>query len=164
MGKPLGVLYAMTARRIWICALVQSVLSTAILLVAMLMPGRSHLGGWGMATLLLLSFVSIGMCLFMGTDLVVVKPCCGGVAPVAQEQSVVKAVAQRWFTVQELAGLPGMPGTERGVLRSLQRNAVLSRPKARGKGREYALEGLPAETQQHLCLAMAAALAADRSA
>lgn len=58
-----------------------------------------------------------------------------------------------WYTVQELMGLPGMPASERGVqmwAKKIEKNLALSRAKARGKGREYALKSLPAETQAHL--------------
>lgn len=51
-----------------------------------------------------------------------------------------------WYTAQELAGLPGMPETDRSVRR-------LDLPyckKPKGKGREYAFSGLPAATQAYL--------------
>lgn len=57
---------------------------------------------------------------------------------------------KEWFTSQELAGLPGMPGTERGVRKSLQKNLAISRTKVRGFGFEYALKSLPATTQAHI--------------
>ena len=55
-----------------------------------------------------------------------------------------------WYSAQELAGLPGLPGTERGVFKSAQKNLWAMRAKARGKGNEYALRSLPAETQAHI--------------
>lgn len=55
-----------------------------------------------------------------------------------------------WYSIQELAGLPGMPGSEFGVLKWTRKNLVVNRPKSRGKGLEYDFKCLPAETQQHL--------------
>lgn len=70
---------------------------------------------------------------------------------------------KEWFTVQELAGMPGMALTVRGIQKWAQKNLDSSRPKARGKGREYALKGLPPETQTHIQHeAMAAAFSGQR--
>lgn len=55
-----------------------------------------------------------------------------------------------WYSAQELAGLPGLPGTERGVFKQAQKNLWELRAKARGKGNEYALRSLPAETQAYI--------------
>lgn len=55
-----------------------------------------------------------------------------------------------WYSAQELAGLPGLPGTERGVFKAAQKNLWALRAKARGKGNEYALRSLPAETQKYI--------------
>lgn len=55
-----------------------------------------------------------------------------------------------WFTAQELAGLPGMPGTERGTLKWLKKNLATNRPKVRSKAREYHLLSLPRETQKYI--------------
>lgn len=75
------------------------------------------------------------------------------------QQQVVKD----WYTVQELAGLPGMPGTDRGVRKWAEKNLSASRTKVRGKGREYAFKSLPTETQSHLQnLAFAAAFGSLR--
>jgi putative transposase len=78
---------------------------------------------------------------------------------------------KEWFTAQELAGLPGMPGTERRVRSALKKNLAVTRNKTRGKGLEFALKSLPAATQQHLyqqtvaaVLAQAPALAAPAPA
>ncbi|MFM2056082.1 MAG: hypothetical protein RLY71_467 [Pseudomonadota bacterium] len=60
------------------------------------------------------------------------------------------ATQQEWFTVQQLRGLPGMPTTDHGVLIRLRKTGVPSRRKSFGKGREYALSGLPEVTQDHL--------------
>lgn len=50
----------------------------------------------------------------------------------------------RWFTAKELAGLPGLPGTERGINKS---SNFERRPRQKGKGWEYALHGLPPAAQ-----------------
>ncbi len=55
-----------------------------------------------------------------------------------------------WYSAQELAGLPGMPGTDRGVKKAAQKNLFTSRSKERGKGVEYALHSLPEATQRHI--------------
>lgn len=55
-----------------------------------------------------------------------------------------------WFTAQHLAGLPGMPGTERGVRWVAEKNLFACRSKERGKGREYAYDSLPLETRRHI--------------
>ena len=56
----------------------------------------------------------------------------------------------QWFTPQQLVGLPGMPTTDRGIRMQNQKNLLVSRNKLRGKGLEYALSSLPAETQEYL--------------
>jgi putative transposase len=70
-------------------------------------------------------------------------------------------VVKDWYTVQELAGLPGMPGTDRGVRKWAEKNLSASRTKVRGKGREYAFKSLPTETQSHLTGQAIAAVLAD---
>ncbi len=59
-------------------------------------------------------------------------------------------MANGWYSAQELAGLPGMPGTERGVRKALQKNLPVTRSKERGKGLEYPITCLPRETQDAL--------------
>lgn len=49
-----------------------------------------------------------------------------------------------WMTTNELAGLPGLPKTARGVLRRALRESWPSRRRKRGKGCEYYLPRLPA--------------------
>lgn len=67
-----------------------------------------------------------------------------------------------WYSAQELAGLPGMPTTDRGVKKAAQKNLWAFRSKERGKGLEYALTALPVETQKHLLgLAMDAAASGE---
>jgi len=66
---------------------------------------------------------------------------------------------QEWYTAQEAAGLPGMPGTERGVRDKLKRERVRRRKRAgRGGGWEYHKSGFPKETQDYLLDAAIAAL------
>lgn len=55
-----------------------------------------------------------------------------------------------WYSAQELAGLPGMPATYSAVIRAAKKNLWTNRTKVRGKGIEYALTSLPAETQKHI--------------
>jgi len=55
-----------------------------------------------------------------------------------------------WYSAQDLAGLPGMPGTERRVRERLQKNLPLTRNRSRGKGLEYPRSCLPDETQAAL--------------
>ena len=60
--------------------------------------------------------------------------------------------AGRWYTAAELAGLPGLPGTERGLLKAARRESWATRRRTRGKGFEYSLASLPPETQAALLL------------
>ncbi|MBA4289372.1 MAG: transposase [Pseudomonas sp.] len=55
---------------------------------------------------------------------------------------------RKWFTAQELAGLPGMPGTERGVKKAADRSGWEGQRRI-GSSRaiEYSFAVLPAETQ-----------------
>lgn len=56
----------------------------------------------------------------------------------------------QWLTPTELAGLPGMPKTERGVSTWGSKGAIDRRPRSVGKGWEYAFASLPIETQAAL--------------
>lgn len=58
---------------------------------------------------------------------------------------------RKWFTAQELAGLPGMPGTERGVKKAADRYGWEGQRRI-GSSRavEYSFAVLPAETQAGL--------------
>lgn len=71
--------------------------------------------------------------------------------------------AKGWYSAQELAGLPGMPSTYSAVIRASKKNLWSSRPKVRGKGIEYALKSLPAETRNHI-LGLAIEMGATASA
>ncbi len=56
-----------------------------------------------------------------------------------------------WFTSAELAGLPGLPGTRRGVLKKACAESWQSRKRAgRGGGQEYHISSLPPETRAAL--------------
>lgn len=55
------------------------------------------------------------------------------------------------YTAKELAGLPGMPGTDRAIRDLADRENWPSQKRpGRGGGREYAVTALPPETQQYL--------------
>ncbi len=55
-----------------------------------------------------------------------------------------------WFSARELAGLPGLPGTDRGIRKMAEREGWEARKKLAGKGWEYALGSLPIEAQAAL--------------
>lgn len=59
---------------------------------------------------------------------------------------------KEWFTAQELAGLPGLPTSDRRVRSFLQKNLAQTLPKGRGegKGEKYARASLPEETREFL--------------
>lgn len=57
---------------------------------------------------------------------------------------------QLWYSAKELAGLPGMPGTERAILNQGKKGDIERRKKRKGKGWEYAFTSLPKETQTAL--------------
>lgn len=62
-------------------------------------------------------------------------------------------IAERWYSAVELAGLPGMPGTERNARAKAERQGWTSRPRAgRGGGKEYPFSALPPATQAALLL------------
>ncbi|NWA40763.1 transposase [Pseudomonas reactans] len=57
----------------------------------------------------------------------------------------------QWFTVQDLAGLPGLPGTVQGInLRAKREGWEAQLRLGRGGGREYSFDVLPVETQTAL--------------
>lgn len=55
-----------------------------------------------------------------------------------------------WYSAQDLAGLPGLPTTDRGVKITAQKNLWISRSKERGKGIEYSNRALPDSTRDYL--------------
>ncbi|MNG85409.1 Integrase core domain protein [compost metagenome] len=55
-----------------------------------------------------------------------------------------------WFTAQALAGLIGMPSYPDGVRKKAEREAWQSRKRETGKGAEYHVSSLPAETRRYL--------------
>lgn len=74
------------------------------------------------------------------------------VAPSPHAVCIMKMIdpAKGWYSAQELAGLPGMPVTDSAVMRSAKKNLWGNRRKLRGKGLEYSLKSLPAETRNHI--------------
>lgn len=59
---------------------------------------------------------------------------------------------QNWFTAKELAGLAGMPGTERGVKKFADREGWEGQRRLGSKALEYHFAVLPAETQDAILL------------
>jgi len=62
------------------------------------------------------------------------------------------AVAERWYSAAELAGLPGLPRTERRVRARAEREQWSGRRRAGSKGKEYPFSALPSATQTTLLL------------
>lgn len=60
------------------------------------------------------------------------------------------APANKWFSIPDLAGLPGVPKTERGTHGRAEAEGWRSRVRSVGKGREYRRIDLPTETQSYL--------------
>lgn len=63
---------------------------------------------------------------------------------------------RNWYTAQELAGKPGMPGTERGIRKLAERNCWEGQRRLGSKAIEYAFAVLPSETQAALIAASVA--------
>lgn len=59
----------------------------------------------------------------------------------------MSAYQEQWLAAKVLAGLPGMPGTERGVLWRGEIGEIERRKKLKGKGWEYAYSSLPQATR-----------------
>ncbi|MCX7563444.1 Mu transposase C-terminal domain-containing protein [Xanthomonadaceae bacterium XH05] len=59
---------------------------------------------------------------------------------------------ERWYSAAELAGLPGLPGTERGVRKMAEREQWPAQRRDKGKGVAYAATSLPPQTQAALAL------------
>jgi len=57
---------------------------------------------------------------------------------------------KEWFTANELAGLPLLPGTPRGINTAAKRDHWKKRKRAKGKGFEYHISNLPEKTQAHI--------------
>ena len=55
-----------------------------------------------------------------------------------------------WFTSIKLAGLPGLPATDRAIRIRAKKEMWKSQPRAVGKGCEYHISSLPAETRRYL--------------
>lgn len=59
---------------------------------------------------------------------------------------------ERWFAAADLAGLPGLPGTDRRVHTRAEKENWTRRQRVRGKGSEYAFSSLPPATQAAILL------------
>ncbi len=57
---------------------------------------------------------------------------------------------KEWFTSMELVSLPGMPTTVQGVRYRARSEQFSSRKCSDGKGSEYHISSLPAETRRYL--------------
>jgi len=55
-----------------------------------------------------------------------------------------------WYSARELAGLPGMPGTERAIQLRAKRERWEGQGRLGSKAIEYCFAALPAETQAAL--------------
>lgn len=66
---------------------------------------------------------------------------------------------EHWSIADELVGLPGMPGTARGVLKMAKRENWRSRRRLGSKAKEYNPEDLPTATRDELSRRAAIALA-----
>jgi putative transposase len=64
-----------------------------------------------------------------------------------------------WFTSTQLAGLPGLPTTDRAVRIKANKEHWESRAREVGKGVEYRITSLPTETRAHLAKQAAATIA-----
>ena len=63
---------------------------------------------------------------------------------------------RNWYTPQELAGLPSMPGTVQGIRKVAQRECWEGQRRIGSKAIEYAFAVLPKETQAALITAAVA--------
>ena len=57
-----------------------------------------------------------------------------------------------WWTSQELAGLPGIPASDRNVRIWGNQGRIEGRRRQIGKGMEYSFASLPLETRRHICI------------
>lgn len=68
-------------------------------------------------------------------------------------------MSKEWFTAQELAGLAGMPSSDRRVRSRAEREGWQAQKRANSKAAEYHATSLPMETQQALAKQSAEAIA-----
>ena len=66
-----------------------------------------------------------------------------------------------WYSARELAGLPGMPGTERAIQLRAKRERWEGQGRLGSKAVEYSFGTLPHETQVHLIAASVSATAPE---
>ena len=72
---------------------------------------------------------------------------------------------KEWFSASDLASIPGVPGTSRGINKKAEREEWQARKRQKGKGLEYHISSLPPETQAALLVGQeATAPAAGASA
>jgi hypothetical protein len=64
--------------------------------------------------------------------------------------AVNTATPRQWYSAAQLAGMPGLPRTRQGVLVMAKREEWPSRRRAHGKGMEYRVVAVPAETLRAL--------------
>lgn len=57
---------------------------------------------------------------------------------------------KEWYSASQIAGLSGVPSTERGIRKAAERESWDSKKKDKGKGFEYHITSLPIETQVEL--------------
>lgn len=67
---------------------------------------------------------------------------------------------KQWYTATELAGLDGLPTSDRRVREKAKKEGWISRKREKGKGLEYHLDALPLAAQQSLAKLAAEAAAA----
>lgn len=65
-------------------------------------------------------------------------------------------MSDAWYSAQQLAGLPGMPGHESNVRILAKKNLWPTRSKERGKGVEYPISALPQDARDALLARIAA--------
>jgi putative transposase len=76
-----------------------------------------------------------------------------------------RAMTKEWFSAAELAGLPGMPGTERAIQIAAKKSQWRAQKRAgRGGGNEYHASNLPEATRRYLLRQAVAAVPAPAAA
>lgn len=70
--------------------------------------------------------------------------------PQSLAPAVKAATPRQWYTAQQLAGMPGLPVTLSGIVRTARLKGWQTRRRAHGKGLEYRIIAVPAETLRAL--------------
>ena len=68
----------------------------------------------------------------------------------ANSSALLVVIMRSWYSARELAGLPGMPGTERAIQIRAKREHWEGQSRLGSKAIEYAFAILPMETQTAL--------------